>query len=70
MLPRPPRDRSNGVVPTGPDSRLVILAENVGKGRGHIAVFLGCSTKVTLPTSMMLQSSGVPTKVRLFRGGH
>ena len=68
MLPRPPRD--TGGVPTGSDSRLVILAENVGTGPGDIALFLGCSTEVPLATSVMTESIGIPSAAPTLQGGN
>ncbi len=60
----------NGEVPSGPDIRLILLAENVGKGSGHITVFLGCSTKPTLPTRMRHQTSAIPSNHATFKGGN
>jgi hypothetical protein len=68
MLPQPLLD--SGAVPNGPDIRLIILAENVGAGPGHITVFLGCSTKATLPTRMRHQISGIPSFRPTLKGGN
>ena len=69
MEPQPPLD--SGDVPSGSNIRLVILAENVGTETGRIAVFIGCSTAATLPTSMRHASSGNPSNFRaILSGGH
>ena len=68
-LSHAPGETSGDGVPTGPDRRLVILAENVGKGGGYISVLLGCSTEATLATSVMHQSSGVPLNAMSFHPG-
>jgi len=68
MLPQPLLD--NGSVPSGPNIRLILLAENVGIGPGHITVFLGCSTKPTLPTRMRHQINGVPSHRPTLNGGN
>jgi hypothetical protein len=68
MLPQPLLD--SGAVPSGPDIRLIILAENVGTRPGQITVFLGCSTKATLPTRMRHQISGVPSNRATLNGGN
>jgi hypothetical protein len=68
MLPQPLLD--NGAVPNGPNIRLILLAENVGTGSGHITVFLGCSTKPTLPTRMRHEISGVPSNRPNLKGGN
>jgi hypothetical protein len=68
MLPQPLLD--SGAVPNGPDIRLIILAENIGIRPGHITVFLGCSTKATLPTRMRHQISGVPSNRPTLNGGN
>ena len=66
---RPNLPPSQDGSPSGPDSRLLIAAENGGSTAGHITLFLGCAkTPVAPAAGIMRYRAGVPSNAPTFLG--